>query len=60
MQDLQEKYDLDLHLKPQMKPALTLNSKGKILNFLKLEQIGASSITKVKAMAKPEFKLSKF
>jgi len=59
LQELQEKYDLDIRFKKNDKPALRLNAKGKIIEFLKIDQISVSSMKRMKALPKAEYRISK-
>jgi hypothetical protein len=57
LKGLEEKYDLEIIVKK--KHSIARNQKGKIVEFLKLEQIGVSSIKKNRALPKSEKRLSK-
>jgi hypothetical protein len=56
---LEERYDIDINVKKKRPPALKYNAKGRLLEFLKLDQIAVSGGKRVKAMSKNEFRLTK-
>ena len=56
---LEDKYDIDINVKKKRPSAPKYNAKGRLLDFLKIEQIAVSGIRRTKALPKIEFKLAK-